>query len=211
MNELIPIFPLAVVVYPGDELNLHIFEPRYKELINVTAKTKAPFGVPTVLDKKVAELGTLVELTQIVNVEADGQMDIRTRGLRVFRVQRLLKTYPGKLYGAAEVTYPESNDAGDPKVMRAVLAGIKKLHVLLKVTKRFCKPEAKLTSFEVAHQAGLSLKQEYELLGLTDERDRQTYLLRHLEQVLPVVAEMESLKEKIKLNGHFKKIPGFEL
>jgi hypothetical protein len=210
MNELIPIFPLAVVVYPGDELNLHIFEPRYQELINDTAKTKAPFGIPTVLDKKVAELGTLVELTEIANVEADGQMDIRTRGLRVFHVQRLLKNYPGKLYSAAEAAYLDSNDVGDPKVMRAVLAGIKKLHVLLNVTKRFPKPEAKLMSFDVAHQAGLSLKQEYDLLGLTDERERQKYLLRHLDQVLPVVAEMESLKEKIKLNGHFKKIPGFE-
>jgi Lon protease-like protein len=210
MNELIPIFPLQVVVYPGDDLNLHIFEPRYQELINDCAKTKAPFGIPTVLEQKIGGWGTLVELTQIANVAADGQMDIRTRGLRVFRVRRLQKNYPGKLYSAAEVAYPESSDAGDPKVMRAVLAGIKKLHVLLNVTKRFPKPEAKLTSFDVAHQSGLSLKQEYDLLMLTDERERQKYLLRHLVRVLPVVAEMESLKEKIKLNGHFKKIPGLE-
>lgn len=60
MNELIPIFPLQVVVYPGDELNLHIFEPRYQELINDSAKTKAPFGIPTVLDQKIGGWGTSV-------------------------------------------------------------------------------------------------------------------------------------------------------
>jgi Lon protease-like protein len=210
MSELIPIFPLEVVVYPGDELNLHIFEPRYQALIKDTAKTKAPFGIPTVLEQKIGGWGTLVKLTQIANVEADGQMDIRPRGLRVFRVRRLLKTYSGKLYSAAEVEYSASNGAGDPKVMRAVVAEIRKLHRLLNVTKNIARSEAKLTSYDVAHQAGLSLKQEYDLLMLTEERERQKYLLRHLEQVLPVVAEMESLKEKINLNGHFKTIPGWE-
>ena len=162
------------------------------------------------LARKIGECGTLVALTEIAKVEADGQMDIRTKGLRVFRVRRLQKTYPGKLYSAAAVEYPEGKAAGDPQVMRAVLSGIMKLHALLNVTKKFSKPESQLTSFDVAHQAGLSLKQEYELLGLNDERERQKYLQRHLEQVLPVVAEMESLKEKIKLNGHFKTITGLE-
>lgn len=210
MSELIPIFPLAVVVYPGDELNLHVFEPCYKELINDCAKSKTPFGIPTVLERKIGGWGTLVALTEIANMEADGQMDIRTHGLRVFRVERLLKAHPKKLYGAAVVEYPEDKGAGDREVMRAVLAGIKNLHALLNVTKKFPKPEAKLMSYDVAHQSGLSLKQEYDLLGLNDELERQKYLQRHLEQVLPVVAEMESLKEKIKLSGHFKTIPGLE-
>jgi len=63
----------------------------------------------------------------------------------------------------------------------------------------------------VAHHAGLSLAQEYELLGLFTEGERLNYLKRQLELSLPVVAEMESLKEKIKLNGHFKNLPGFEV
>jgi hypothetical protein len=108
------------------------------------------------------------------------------------------------------VEYREEKTEGDSKIMRAVLSGIKELHALLKATKKFSEPENRLTSYDVAPHAGLSLKQEYELLGLNDELERQKYLHRHLEQVLPVVAEMESLKEKIKLNGHFKTIPGLE-
>jgi Lon protease-like protein len=211
MNELIPIFPLEIVVFPGDELNLHIFEPRYQELINDCTKTKKPFGIPTVLDRKIAGLGTVVQLIEIANVQADGQMDIRTQALRRFRIRQLLKEYPGKLYSAATVDYLETKEVTDPKGMRAVFEGIKKLHALLNVTKKFPKPEAELTTYDVAHQAGLSLKQEYDLLELDDETERQKYLQRHLNQVLPVVAEMESLKDKIKLNGHFKKLPGFDL
>jgi Lon protease-like protein len=169
------------------------------------------FGIPAVVNRKIGGLGTLVELKQVANVQPDGQMDIQTRGLRIFRITRLLKLYPGKLYSGALVDFPANDEAGDAKVMRQVLAAIKKLHAQLGVKKKFPNPEGGLTSYDVAHHAGLSPAQEYELLGLFTERERQQYLKHHLELSLPVVAEMESLKEKIKLNGHFKKLPGFEV
>jgi hypothetical protein len=55
----------------------------------------------------------------------------------------------------------------------------------------------------------MSLQEEYELLGLMHERQRQEYLKRHLTRVIPMVAQMESLKEKVKLNGHFKNLSTF--
>jgi Lon protease-like protein len=60
-DELTASFPFATVVFPGDELNLHSFEPRYQELINDCAKMKMPFGIPAVVDRQIGELGTLVE------------------------------------------------------------------------------------------------------------------------------------------------------
>jgi Lon protease-like protein len=211
MDGLTPIFPLATVVYPGEELNLHIFEPRYKELINDCVETKSPFGIPAVVDRKIGEFGTLVELIETANVQPNGEMDIRTKGTRVFLIGRLVKLYPGKLYGGACLDYPANDKTGDAKLMQEVLAGIRELHAALKVKTKFKKAGEHLASYDVAHQAGLSLRQEYELLGLLDERERQKYLKRHLEQILPVVSEMESFKEKMKLNGHFKNLPGFEL
>jgi hypothetical protein len=85
------------------------------------------------------------------------------------------------------------------------------LHVILKVNKEFKKPEQELWSYDVAHHAGLSVEEEYELLGLQYELQRQEYLKQHLAKVLPVVLEMESLKEKIILNGHFKNLEGFDI
>jgi hypothetical protein len=211
MESLIPIFPLEVVVYPGDGLNLHIFEPRYQQLINDTVKTKKPFGIPTVVNGKVGGLGTMVELTRVANVQPDGQMDIKTKGQRIFKIIQLRKLFPGKLYSAAEVEFPENDETGDAKLLLEVLADVKKLHRLLAVKKKLSKPDAELTSYDLAHHIGLSLAQEYALLGLWSEMERLNYLKRHLEQFLPAVAAMESLKEKINLNGHFRHLPGFEI
>ena len=95
--------------------------------------------------------------------------------------------------------------------MRQVLSAVRLMHKLLKVEKTFNKPVGTLKSYDVAHHAGLSLKQEYELLGMERENQRLEFLNQHLSQILPTVMEMESLKQKIQMNGHFKKIPGVEL
>ena len=210
MNELIPIFPLELVVYPGEELNLHIFEPRYRQLIHDSAATKKPFGIPAVLAGQASRLGTLVRLVEISHTYPDGKMDIRTCGLKIFRTVRLVKTFPDKLYYGAIVDYPETDPAGDPVLQRQVVAAVKKLHSLLKVEKKFGKAAPRLLSYDLAHHAGLSPAQEYELLALLGERERLRYLQRHLDELLPVVTGLEALKEKVRLNGHYKILPGLE-
>lgn len=197
------------MVYPGEHLNLHIFEPRYKQLITECSEQKKPFGIPTVIDNKVQDYGSLVVITEISKVYDNGEMDIRSQGERVFRILELIREIPDKLYSGAIVNYPESYDQGNPELMRKVMAGIRDLHEMLKVNKDFKKADTELKCYDVAHHIGLSLEEEYELLMLTDERQRQQYLKRHLTRVIPMVAGMEQLKEKIKLNGHFKNLSGF--
>ena len=92
MINFIPIFPLNIVVYPGEQLNLHVFEERYKQLINESFKTQKPFGIPSVFNNNVSEIGTLVKVTEIVQVYEDGKMDIRTEGISVFRVLEVIKS-----------------------------------------------------------------------------------------------------------------------
>lgn len=210
MTNFIPIFPLALVVYPGEELNLHIFEPRYKQLISDCYESKKNFGIPSVLNDKMADLGTLVEISEIVKTEENGEMDIRTRGVKVFRVLETIQNVPEKLYSGAIVNYLGNDEMGNSELMQKVVSGIRKLHQLLNVTKNFTKPDEDLLSYDVAHHVGFSIDEEYELLGLTMELQRQEYLRRHLTKVIPVVLEMEGLKEKIKLNGHFKNLTGFQ-
>jgi uncharacterized protein len=211
MTNFIPIFPLGIVVYPGENLNLHIFEPRYKQLVQECFENKKPFGIPVVLNSKLGEMGTLMQINEIVKTYEDGRMDITTTGLSVFRILETIKTVPDKLYSGAIVNYPENdNSAGNRQLMQKVLTAIKELHRLLRISKELKKPESEIRAYDVAHQAGLSLEEEYELLGLMNEMQRQEYLKRHLGKVLPVIAEMETLKERVKLNGHFKNLKGFE-
>lgn len=211
MTNFIPIFPLGIVVYPGESLHLHIFEPRYKQLISECYQAKKPFGVPTVIDNKMRDYGSLVEITELSKVHDNGEMDIKTSGVKVFRVLEVIKEIPEKLYSGAIVNYPDTFEKGNPELMRKVMKGIRDLHQLLKVTKEFKQEDAGVKCYDVAHHIGLSLEEEYELLGLMDERQRQEYLKRHLTKVIPMIAEMEQLKEKIKLNGHFKNLGGFDL
>jgi uncharacterized protein len=206
MTNFIPIFPLSIVVYPGEQLNLHIFEPRYKQLINECYSDEKPFGIPTVIKNQVAEMGTLVKINRVVKVYDNGEMDIQTSGERIFRILEVIKEIPEKLYSGAIVNYPDSDDDGKRELMQKVVNGIRELHRLLNITKDFKKPDEELNAYDVAHHAGLSLEEEYELLGLLKEIQRQEYLKRHLSKVLPLIAEMESLKEKIRLNGHFKNL-----
>lgn len=209
MTNFIPIFPLSIVVYPGETLNLHIFEDRYKQLVKESIDSKKPFGIPAVIDNGVADLGTSVAVINVAKEYEDGKMDITVQGLQVFRILEVIKEIPGKLYSGAIVNYPGNQLALLPVRMKKLLAAIRELHKILKIDKDFKKPDDLLSSYDVAHHTGLSLQEEYELLSLMQEDQRLEYLKRHLTKVVPVLAEMESLKEKVKLNGHFKDLKGF--
>lgn len=210
MTNFIPIFPLGIVVYPGEKLNLHIFEPRYKQLINECYHQKKLFGIPSVINNKLKEFGSLVEITELTKIYDNGEMDIKTKGIRAFRILELIKEVPDKLYSGAIVSYPETYEQGSPEIMRRLMASIRELHRLLNVTKDFKKEDSSLTVYEVAHHLGFSIEEEYELLQLHDERQRQEYLKRHLANAIKLINGMEQLKEKIMLNGHFKDLKGFD-
>lgn len=209
MTNFLPIFPLGIVVYPGESLNLHIFEPRYKQLIKECSENKKPFGIPSVLENKMQDYGTMVNIVEITKVYDNGEMDIKTRGEQVFRILEVIKEIPDKLYSGAIVNYPPNQEQGSTEVMRRVVSTIRELYKMLNVEKEFKKEDAALNTYDVAHHVGLTLEQEYELLNLMHERQRQEYLKRHLAKVVPMVAQMEGLKEKVKLNGHFKNLESF--
>ncbi|MEO8821296.1 MAG: LON peptidase substrate-binding domain-containing protein [Ginsengibacter sp.] len=211
MTNFIPIFPLSIVVYPHEHLNLHIFEPKYKQLIKECFEQKKLFGMPVVIKNKMQELGTSLEIVEITKTYPGGEMDIKTKGQKVFRILEVIDSVPEKLYSGAIVSYPHNHEHGKRLLIDKVIDATKELHSLLKVEKELHKNEEDLWSYDIAHAVGLSLEHEYELLSFMNELQRQEYLKRHLAQVLPVVAEMESLKDKIKLNGHFKNISGFNI
>lgn len=209
MTNFIPIFPLGLVVFPGEQLNLHIFEPRYKQLIQECKDADKPFGIPAVINNAIPEMGTLVRIKEISQQYENGEMDIKTEGLAVFKILELVKEVPEKLYSGAIVTYPLNVETGSAKKMKQILQSIRELHQKLNVTKDFGKPDEFLNSFDVAHHAGLGLEDEYRLLELEQELQRQEFLQRHLNNVLPIMEDMHLLKGKIKMNGHFKNLEGF--
>jgi len=184
MTNFIPVFPLNIVVYPGESLNLHIFEPRYKQLINECFKEKKLFGIPVVIENNLTDLGTAIEIKEIVKVYDDGRMDIKTQGMQVFKVLETIASIPDKLYSGAIVSYPANKQTANYKIMQGVLASIRQFHAMLNVQKLFKKADDELLSYDVAHHAGLNIQEEYELLGLFTEEQRLEYLRRHLKKLL---------------------------
>jgi Lon protease-like protein len=209
MTNFIPVFPLPLVVFPGEPLNLHIFEPRYKQLIKHCIDEKKPFGIPPVMDSAPRDMGTLVEVESVAKVYEDGRMDIKTRGVRVFRVLEWVKEIPEKLYSGAIVNYLPNYENGSRQMMRHILTEMRRLHAAMQVVKKLDIPDDQLGCFHIAHHVGLSLSEEYELLGYENELHRQEFLKRHLTKVLPVVEEMKRMQERIKMNGHFRDLSGF--
>src|SRR5690606_9102114 len=99
MTNFISIFPLGIVIYPGEIVHLHIFEPRYKQLIReYFDENVKPFGIPVVLNNELQEIGTLVEVTEIVKEYSNGDMDIKIKGVEIFRSLEVIKHVPNKLY-----------------------------------------------------------------------------------------------------------------
>jgi ATP-dependent protease La (LON) substrate-binding domain len=205
MQKFLPLFPLNLIAFPMEDLNLHIFEPRYRELINECLDNGTTFGIPTFLDGRLPGFGTEVKILSLSKRYEDGRMDVHTQGIRAFRILDFQNPVEMKLYAGGVVELlPEPSVS--PSVMIGLIERVKTLYNLLGETNTFDINKPQPYSFQIAHKIGLSLEQEYNLLKIPTEAERQGFLIQHLERIIPVLQEVERTKERIKLNGHFKNL-----
>lgn len=204
METKLSLFPLNLVVYPGEDLNLHIFEARYRELINECLDEERTFGIPAFINNKLPGFGTEMHVTTLHKRYPDGRMDIKSKGIRIFRLVNFENPVPGKLYAGGDVEFIETSD-GYSDQSEQLIKLLDRLYELLQTEKDYS-IRSEYLSYKVAHKVGLSVEQEYELLTLPTETERQLYLMQHLHSVLPVVSEMERTKQRIRMNGHFKNL-----
>ncbi len=203
MELYIPLFPLKLVVFPDEDLNLHIFEPRYKQLILDIQKDGGCFGIGVFLNR-LQDIGTEVELIEISKLYEDGRMDIRTKAKGVFEILNMDNPMKGKLYAGANIRYIEahSNDSVSPVLMSEFKTYLREIFRLMNYDVDF--DLMKLNSFTLAHKIGLTMDEEYQLLQISGETYRIKFLITHLKKVLPILREIEIAKKKIQMNGHFK-------
>ncbi|MCG8321779.1 MAG: LON peptidase substrate-binding domain-containing protein [Cytophagales bacterium] len=202
MSAMVPLFPLNIVVFPGENLNLHIFEPRYKQLINDCIDDKRTFVIPAFVHQKI-ELGTEVKIKKVEKVYDDGRMDISTVGLHAVEVLEYKNPQQGKLYAGGYIKVLENvNDASSTQKYE-LLALVKDLFTKINVDLKIEINEM-VTTFEIAHKIGLSLKQEYKLLSMIKDSDRHDYMISHLNEAIPILQQINEAREKIKMNGHFR-------
>lgn len=105
MSALIPYFPLELAILPGEKMQLHIFEMRYRQLVAEASQNKGTFGIPCVINSKVSEFGTEVRIIRIIRQYENGESDIEIEGLRVFKLLSMRNPLPSKLYAGGEVDF----------------------------------------------------------------------------------------------------------
>ncbi|MFN5210101.1 MAG: LON peptidase substrate-binding domain-containing protein [Bacteroidota bacterium] len=102
---MIPYFPLELAILPGEKMQLHIFEIRYRQLVAETSKNQGTFGIPCIINRKISEFGTEVRINKIIRQYDNGESDIEVEGLRVFKLLTIRNPLPSKLYAGGEVDF----------------------------------------------------------------------------------------------------------
>jgi Lon protease-like protein len=202
MTKEIPLFPLNIVAYPGELLNLHIFEPRYKQLVKDCLESDGTFGIPSYVNNKI-EFGTEVEILKVEKVYEDGRMDIRTRGTEIFEIVEYHDTWNDKLYAGGVVKYLENDFDHTYEGREQMFTLASELFSWLHMSDKLRLSENS-NSYTIAHKIGLNLEEEYNLLQILNESARIEFIIGHLSNLIPALERAQSAKEKIKLNGHFK-------
>ena len=206
MAQFLPLFPLSLIVFPGEQLRLHIFEPRYKQLITECNEEKKTFGIPSVIDQNVSEIATEVRIVSIDKQYKSGEMDITAVGMRRFQIEEFFKVSEGKLYPGGNGTFIPDTSTSSEELQAAIFDQLNQLHLALGITKKLASDQHDIQSFRIGHHIGLTIQQEYELLRINVEKERLAYIHSHLTGIIPIVTETERLKAKAKLNGHYKNI-----
>ena len=206
MTDFLPLFPLKLVVFPGEKLNLHIFEPKYRQLIRECEQNGVTFGIPCYLDNNLSDFGTEIKLVKVEKRFENGEMDIRTKGVGIFKIHEFYRVAPQKLYSGADIQRVIDPTKGDYQMNEQILKMVEELFDLLSIKETIPENNASFQTYQIAHHVGFSLEQEYEFLCIPTEVDRQEYLQSHLEKLIPTVKEMERLRKKALMNGHFKNV-----
>ncbi len=199
--DSLPLFPLGLVLYPGEAMPLHIFEERYRELVRYCLETEDPFGIVLAQDEALAAVGCTARIERVLERYDDGRLDILAVGEERFRIEEVQQE---RLYLTARVApYEPVEGIANPDARERVITLHMKLIEMAGETIRPAIYEGpKRISFVVAQNAGLDLGRKQEVLELATEEERLAYLAAHLERLIPEVRAARERSRKIQSNGH---------
>ncbi|HTC48986.1 MAG TPA: LON peptidase substrate-binding domain-containing protein [Candidatus Aquilonibacter sp.] len=200
MAVLIPLFPLDVVLFPGTPLPLHIFEPRYKEMIGECLVQNRTFGVVRAGEQGLADVGCTAEVVTVVKEYEDGRLDIVTEGRKRFELVRVDQE---RSFLRAEVlmleddpAMPSQEDTDRARQLHSELLAMAGARQDLSAA------DPSALSFYLAGSLPLDLDFKQKLLSLRSEPERLTLLISYLEQLIPKIHRAARAKEKAGGNGH---------
>ncbi len=198
----LPLFPLNVVLLPGADMPLHIFEPRYRQMVRDCLETKTPFGVLLALPNGMAGTGCTAEILEVANRYDDGRCDILTVGREPFRVIELFSDEP-LLRG--EVDYLEDRAMPfNPRVSHELVDLYETCHTLIfEDYPRDLDAGAETPmSYRIAAKLPMDLLWKQRVLELRSEAERQERLVAYLREWAPHLQNADTVRARAASNGH---------
>ena len=197
---LLPLFPLEVVLFPGTPLPLHIFEPRYKEMIAECLANNARFGVVRALEEGIAEVGCTAEIVTVTKEYPDGRLDLVAEGRERFELLELNRER-SFLRGEVLLVPDEPGNAEVDQKARAVQLHLEILSLAGAVQDLSAADQNQL-SFHLAGSLPLDLDFKQRLLTMRSESERIQSVTTYLEKILPKLRRVARTREKAGGNGH---------
>jgi len=189
----IPMFPLSIFPLPGELVPLHIFEPRYRQLLEEAETKDMTFGIYFNHTSNTEKLGSLVKLESVIKRYPGGESDIIVRCLDLFTMDTLYRTYKDKLYPGGEVSFWEvdQNQKVSKKLVQTYIAYLG----LLKITN----PAKEYSAYQIANELGLDFDDRLKFVHLDDDK-KEFFLLTRLRFQTHLLNEADKAKDVFHLN-----------
>ena len=200
----IPIFLLDIVLFPGQAVPLHIFEPRYRQMTRHCIDTQSPFGIVRSSGASLAQTGCSAMIIKVLKEYDDGRRDILAAGQNAFR---LVRTHEDKPYLEADVVYLEEDFVGiDSEVSSRLEKLCNQCHRILygEEAPRFETEGGISLAYHVASELPIEVSVRQILLEIRSESVRQEQLVTHLSEWYPQLQKREHVRGKAGGNGHAK-------
>jgi Lon protease-like protein len=193
----IPMFPLNMVVLPGETAKLHIFEEKYKQLVNDCLTNEAHFGIPFSNNGKVKLHGVEVKIKKVLKTFDNGEMDILVQGERVFKILDYSSVLKPKLYGAAIIEYDEE----EKMPVSNYLQELSMEYLSMSQNKIMDYNTYKDASlYDVANLLQLSSKEKFTLISYKTYDDKEKFLCNSFRQSICIFEKEVELKDRFIFN-----------
>jgi Lon protease-like protein len=200
--ERIPLFPLNIVLFPDEQIPLHIFEPRYRAMVRSCLDNNSHFGMLLALSSGVVRVGCTAEILDVVETYEDGRMDIIAVGREPFRV---LEFVDNESLLRGDVDCLEDLDAQDiPNRQPQLIELYETCHTLLysSLPKEIEQQARGTLSYYIAATLPLELLWKQQILELRSETERQERLITYLREWAPHLQKQEVLRHRAAGSGH---------
>jgi Lon protease-like protein len=200
LAALIPLFPLDVVLFPGTPLPLHIFEPRYKEMIAECLARNRTFGVVRALEQGLADVGCTAEIVTIVKEYPDGRLDLISEGRNRFEI---VSVNQERSFLQAEVLMVEDEPGAPPQEERTRAVQLhSELLAIAGAKQDLSAVDPASLSFYLAGSLPLDLDFKQKLLSLRSEPERLSLLITYLQTLIPNLHRAARARQKAGGNGN---------